>query len=279
MIVKERENPAGGIKEKENRGISMKNKNRIRLITICISGILLTGCANQYPNLSLTEADKKLVANYASGILMSYNAGSNMRVLSGIEYEIAQAEETARLEQEARRQQLAQQHEQEKTAAAEERTETAAEGDGSGTQVEVPSVPAIEDMGSFLSLTDSSISYQYYEVLDSYVGTQEASAMAMDAGAGKKLLVAHFGVSNNSDQVSHLDILSQDIDFALTAGGERIQAEFTLLLNDLSMYKGDLEPGASLDTVLVFEITEEQAAASPLQILVTAAGGEGSINL
>ncbi len=241
MINKELENTAEKWQNK-NRWIRMNKKNRIRLITVCMSGILLTGCANQYPNLSLNEADKKLVANYASSVLMSYNAGSNMRVLSGTEYEIAQAEETARLEKEERRRQLAEEHEQKNEVSSETNTEAengSEGGNGGEVTAEIPSVPSIEDMGSFLSLADYSISYQYYEVLDSYTGSQESSAMAVDAGAGKKLLVAHFGVSNHSDQVNHLDILSQDIDFSLTAGSETIQAEFTLLLNDLSMYKGD----------------------------------------
>ena len=260
----------------------MNKKNLRRVISICMFSFLLTGCAQQYPNLSLSEGDQKLVTNYAVGILMKYNAGSNMRVLSGAQLEIAQIEETARLEKEARRQQLADEY-----AAGKKNDENASQDStittvGSGGEVSESSVAAVStigDLGSFLSMPDYSITYQYYEILDSYVSTEDHSAMALEAGDGKRLLIAHFAVTNNGAEAAHLDVLSQDIDFRLVTGTKEVPAEFTLLLNDLSMYKGDVEAGSTLDTVLVFEVTDEEAAVGGLQILVSMGSSEGSINL
>ena len=45
------------------------------------------------------------------------------------------------------------------------------------------------------------------------------------------------------------------------------------------MYKGEIEAGATIDTVLVFEISEEQVSPSQLELTVSLGEQKGTINL
>lgn len=252
----------------------MKKKSLFSAALVCSLGLLLTGC-NQGQGLTLTEQDQQLVTEYAVSVLMKYNAGSNMRVLSGQELLQAETEEQARQDREARRQQLAEEYQ-----GSQQAEETVSgSGTAAGSDSESETIANIEDLGSLMALDQITITYQNYEITDSYGEPDEEIMMAMDAAEGKSLLVAHFTVTNHSSETSHLDVLSQDGKFRLKADGKTLQAEYTLLLNDLSMYKGDLEAGASIDTVLIFEVSGEQEAAESLELIVSMGEQSGRITL
>ncbi|MBQ9991527.1 MAG: hypothetical protein IJP31_11420 [Lachnospiraceae bacterium] len=252
----------------------MKKKSLFAVMLACSLGLALTGCS-QSQELTLSEQDQQLVTEYAVNVLMKYNAGSNMRVLSGQELLQAEAEEQARLEREAKRQQLAADYQD-----SQQTQETVSGSSTSaGSTSEAETIATIEDLGNFMALDQIAITYQNYEITDSYQEPDGMGMMAIDAGNGKSLLVAHFTVSNNSGETRHLDVLSQNGKFRLKADSKAVQSEYTLLLNDLSMYKGDIEAGASLDTVLIFEVSQEQAAAESLELIISMDGQDGSITI
>lgn len=254
----------------------MKKKNLLAAVFICSLSLMMAGCKEQEVALSLTEEEQQLVAGYAASVLMKYNAGSNMRVLSGAQLEQAQIEDQARKEKEARRQQLAEEYRN----SQQENPQIVGGSDTTGGQKgTVETTPTIQDLGSFLALDNFTISYQNYEVTDSYGQPDQGLMMAMDATEGNKLLVAHFSVTNNSGEMQQLDVLSLGGKFRLKADGKTIQSQYTLLLNDLSMYKGQIEAGGTIDTVLVFEISEQQEAAERVELIVSLNGQQGSISL
>ncbi|MGN0306584.1 MAG: hypothetical protein ACI4DN_00055 [Lachnospiraceae bacterium] len=254
----------------------MKRRNIFAAVCICSLGLALTGCGdlNVGQELTMTEEEQKLVTEYAANILMKYNAGSNMRVLSGRELLLAEAQEEAQKEQEEKRQQLAEEYQNSQGT----KNVTTVSGNSSLGSSEAE-MTAIEDLGSFFAFDSLSIVYQDYEITDSYGQGDEEIMMAMDATAGKKLLVAHFAVTNNSSETVQLDVLSREGKFRLKADGTTLQSQYTLLLNDLSMYKGDIEAGAVVDTVLIFELSQEQAEAESLSLLITLGDQRGSITL
>ena len=259
----------------------MKKRNLFLAALICSLGLSIAGCGNQ--ELTLTENEQQLVAEYAASVLMQYNAGSNMRVLTGKRLELAETEEQARKEQEAKRQQAAMEYQNGRGTASATTTTTTTVGGAEGivtSTTAVQNVTAIEDLGNFFAADGFSITYQNYEVTDSYADPQEGDLMmSMDATAGRKLLVAHFSVTNNSREAAMLDVLSLGGKFRLKIDGETLQSQYTLLLNDLSMYKGEIEAGATIDTVLVFEISEEQVSPSQLELTVSLGEQKGTINL
>ncbi|MCI6811335.1 MAG: DUF5067 domain-containing protein [Lachnospiraceae bacterium] len=253
----------------------MKKKKLLVAAIICSFGLTMAGCGGQELTLSLTEEEQKLVSGYAASVLMKYNVGSNMRVLSGEELTQAEIAEQAQKEKEARRQQLAEEYRN-----AEQVSQTTSSMNTSGSQSGTgETIAAIEDLGNFMALEDFSITYQNYEVTDSYGQMDDGLMMAMDATAGNKLLVAHFSVTNNTGEVRELDILSMGGRFRLTVDGKTLQSQYTLLLNDLSMYKGQIEAGVTMDMVLVFEISQEQEAAESMELIVNLNGQKGSIVL
>ena len=73
----------------------MKKSKIIFFLIICILVTVLTGCSKKEAEdivsieveeenmFGLTESEQMMYAEYAAGVLMKYNAGSNMRVLEG----------------------------------------------------------------------------------------------------------------------------------------------------------------------------------------------------
>ncbi len=261
----------------------MKKRNYLIAALICSLSLSLAGCGSQ--ELNLTESEQKLITEYAASILMQYNAGSNMRILTGRELELAEAEEQVRLEQEARRQQAALEYQNAGGEAGTTTTTTVGGAEGMVTSTAAgDNVAAISDLGNFFATeglsAGFSITYQNYEVTDSYSDPQEGDLMmAMDATPGKKLLVVHFSVTNNNGEAALLDVLSLGGKFRLKIDGETILSQYTLLLNDLSMYKGTIEAGATMDAVLVFEISEAQSAPGELELSVALGEQRGVIRL
>lgn len=243
----------------------MKFMKKIKISAILLAtmmAVLLTGCNKEGTEVSgeeLTEAgmtreQQQMYAEYAAGVLMKYNAGTNMRVLEGRQLVRAEEEENAKKEQQAKREQAAAEYEQ---GNQPESSSTDGDADGSET---AETVAYVEDMGNLLGMEPFSIVYMGYEVTESYPSeASEEMFMAMDATAGNTLLVAKFAVTNTGSDTQTFDMLAKQGKFRVNVNGETIGAQYTLLLDDLSMYKEDIEAGATVDTVLIFEIPQEHA--------------------
>lgn len=255
----------------------MKKRNFILAVLMCFLGTSITGCSEQ-ELITLTEGEQQIVAEYAASVLMQYNAGSNMRVLTGKKLAQAEAKDQARKEQEARRQQAIMDYQS--ANGTKKMTTVGPDGAVTTTTPGENSVAVIEDLGSFFAVDGFSITYQNYEVVDTYADSHEENMMmAMDATTGNKLLVVHFAVTNNNGEAALLDVLSLEGKFRLKADGETFQSQYTLLLSDLSMYKGEIAGGATVDTVLVFEIPEELSAPGSLELVVSLGEQKGTISL
>ena len=84
--------------------------------------------------------------------------------------------------------------------------------------------------------------------------------MAMDAREGKVFLVTKFSVTNISGRTENFNMFSKQGKFRISMDGERYKSQYTLLLDDLSMYKGDIDAGETIDMVLIFEIPQSAAS-------------------
>lgn len=248
---------------------------KIRLFAFCIISMVaftLSACskkeeiveepievvASEEVNMfGLTDEEQKMYAEYAAGILMKYNAGTNNRVLEGQKLIQQEAKEKAAREQALRREQLAAEYEEgKKTNKKENTSSSSSNGSSSGIS---SGVNYISDMASVAGMNDFSIRYIGCEITDSYPKSGDDLFMAMDATTGKVLLVAEFEVTNNSAETKNFDMFSNQGKFKLKINGKNYKSQYTLLLNDLSMYKGQLEANESVDTVLIFEIPQTEA--------------------
>ncbi len=80
---------------------------------------------------------------------------------------------------------------------------------------------------------------------------------ALESAPGMELLVLTFGITNNNPDRSKCDVLNSDAGFRLLINGsEKVQAQKTMLLNDLGTFSEDIEGYGVSEAVLVFEIAE-----------------------
>ena len=264
----------------------MKKSKIIFFLIICILVTVLTGCSKKEAEdivgveveeenmFGLTGSEQMMYAEYAAGVLMKYNAGSNMRVLEGQQLINQEKKEQAAREQEERRQQLAAEYEANKknNSNKNETSNSGGFGDSSGER----GVSYISDMSVATGTDAFSIIYDGYEITDVYPNSGDDLFMAMDARAGKVFLVTKFSVTNNSGQTETFDMFSKQGKFRLNMNGERYKSQYTLLLDDLSMFKGDVEVGETINTVLIFEIPESAVANVNDMVLSITVDGETS---
>lgn len=259
-------------------------KNKLGfLLIICVASMMFVGCNKKEIEVvtgseieeenmfGLTESEQKMYAEYAAGVLMKYNAGSNVRVLEGQKLIDQEIKEQAAREQEERRQQLAAEYE-----ANKKNNSNKNENSSSGSSSAGNSVSYINDMSVATGMDAFSIVYDGYEITDTYPNSGDDLFMAMDARDGKVFLVTKFAVTNIGGQTENFNMFSKQGKFRLNMNGERYKSQYTLLLDDLSMYKGDVEAGETIHTVLIFEIPEDVAANTNDMVLSISVDGTKS---
>ena len=270
----------------------MSRNKLVPFLIICMCSAMLVGCNKEEEEIvaetvieteeenvfGLTESEQKMYAEYAAGVLMKYNAGSNMRVLEGQTLAKQEAKEEAAREQAARREQLAAEYEANKSQS--NKTDNQTSGSNSSGSSQGSSVSYISDMAVATGMNLFTITYSGYEIADTYPSSGEDALLAIDAGQGKSLLITKFLVSNISGQTENFDMFSKQPKFKVNLNGANYKSQYTLLLDDLSMYKGDIEAGAIVDTVLVFEIPESVASnLGDMVLSVTTEDGTSSMQL
>ena len=225
-----------------------RNKNIVCGALLCTMMLSMTACGNEIPDL--TEEESQRVGEYAAVTLLKYDANNRSRL---VDPEMV----IAKLEKEAAR---------EAAKAAQE--EAKAEETGSTGTTEVTMPTAQEDitasMEDFFGLPEGvSITYEDYMVTDSYPedgATDEY--FALDASAGKKLLVLRFRLTNGTEQEEKIDLLNTNSRYIITVNDSiRANALTTMLPNDMSTYAETLEPGQDQELVLLLEVNEDVAGA------------------
>ncbi|MDD3204362.1 MAG: hypothetical protein PHS74_01295 [Lachnospiraceae bacterium] len=223
----------------------MNNRRKIAIITVSAI-ICLTGCQTAtIPDM--TEEETSLVAQYAANIVLANNKNYDTGIATQEEIEKADAK-------------LARQRQREAEAKeAEKKNEETSDTSTAGKSESVVTENA--DIAQFLGLSNVTITYQSYEICDSYPhDTSDDTFFAMDATAGNKLLVAKFTMQNHSTEDQDIDILYQYPLFRISVNGnDNNNALTTLLLDDLSTFKDTLTADESREVVLVTEIKEEES--------------------
>lgn len=269
--------------------VCMKKNIFISFLIICTLSTMLIGCGKKEEEMiavveneeedmfGLTESEQKMYAEYAAGALMKYNAGTDMRILEGQTLVNQEAKEQAEREQAAKREQLAAEYEANKKNNSNKNDASASSSSsGSSGSSEGSGVNYISDMSQATGTDAFSIIYDGYEITDSYPNSGDDILMAMDATSGKLLMVTKYKVTNISGQTENFDMFSKQGKFKLNLNGKSYKSQYTLLLDDLSMYKGDLEAGETMEGVLIFEIPETEA--SNINEMVLSITVDGNVN-
>lgn len=230
----------------------MKGKKAKRFIIPCLISCLLTGCGNVIPEL--TEEEASLIATYAADTLLENSREKTSRLMD------TEAETTRLAELAEKVEKL------KKKQAAEEENETPeAGGSPAGSAVAVESV---ESIAEFIGLDGFQVSYDGYEIKKSYQVDEGAEwEPAFDASSGKSLLIIKLKVTNISGAPAVADVLSKDMLFSINgSGGINGMALVTMLLNDFTYAKDELEAGESRQYVLITQIDENITEAGTLTL-------------
>lgn len=218
-------------------------RNIIKMGTVLVAAAMLfAGCGN--PMVSLTEDEEAIVVNYSAGILAKHNSFQQEGMTAVYpEEESEETEETDETEEtEEEKEDKNKNPQKPEEQAAEESPE---EGSGQLTLTEALAVPGIE------------FSYHDYSTTDNY---SQGDFFSLNASPGKVYLLLNVNMTNTGSKAAECDILAKKPTFILSLNGEAgISNEMTMLTNDLSVYKGTLDPGQTEATVLLFEVAKESA--------------------
>lgn len=236
------------------KGIGIKMKRQvISSAVILLTAALATGCGNAIP--SLNDQQQELVVEYAAGIVRKYDQNHESKL---VELTLEQEAEMTAPEEEIPENPTTDEKENADMDQQEEALEEVTVIDNTQELADV----SIE---SFLNLDSVKITYTGCETYDFYPeeGEEDELYFVMNATEGNKLLVLKFLTENISGAETTLDIGQSETRFTLMVNGERKNALTTMLLNELAHYQGTLAPGESTELVLICEIANEQADATP----------------
>lgn len=259
-----------------------------------VSAIMLTGCADSMPEMTAEQSG--IVAEYAAGLLLKYSPRYEYMLVSEDELKAAlnqrELEEQLAVESSAAPETSAAEETKESKEPVEEETADAGnEGDNPNgeeaavSDTEVPEqqfADADADLVLELGLDEKvSLRYQSFEICDSY--PQNADGFSgVDAAEGKKLLVMHFDVENDTDEAAECALYNYSIRIKATVNDE-IKAnakDNPMLPNDMASYEGEIKPGEKADLAAVAEIAEmSDEDITSLVISISSSKGSSTIKV
>ena len=223
----------------------MKMKNIAALALGVCMAVILCGCdSSEMDRYSDTEKD--LMAEYAAGKIIKYRNGGVGTTQDFSEddpvWQQAITEETV--------DDVADEDEQDIPMA-----EVTGVEDVSGLSP-VETTPVLEDIAKTIGVDDFDVSYAGYEVADIYPEESgDVLSFSMQAAEGKKLMVLHYNITNNTGADALCDVLDCNVKFRLLINDtKRINQQMTILLNELKSYYDNIAAGDTVDAVLVFEV-------------------------
>lgn len=144
-------------------------------------------------------------------------------------------------------------------------------------QTEMPQTDTGSTLNEALDLGVISAECIKKELCKTY---QQEGYYAVDAEAGKQLLVLTVNLTNTASQALHIDILAMTPSFHVSINDmKKIPAQTTILLNDLGTYQSDIAAGATNETVLLFQVPDSVEEISNIKLYVTMNGSQYTVNL
>lgn len=250
-------------------------RNVCRVMGILLLGVMLCGCNVDIPDL--TEEESALITEYATNLIVKHSELSDRNLLSSTELEMGIQQEAEARELKIKADEIADAYLNKDIAKIEGLDSESEDGEaGSSSQtVATPSYTVSE----FFEQNDFWVEYSAYELCDSYPD-DEGVFMAMDATPGHQLCVIKFQVQNVSASEQEFDMFSQKGRFTLLTGdGKKLSAQSTMLLNDLSTYKGTIAANAAEEMVLIFEVEDGVSQMDSMQLVMKNGSGDNTIVL
>lgn len=252
---------------------------------LAVSAVMFTGCIDSMPEMTQEQTD--MVAEYAAGLLLKYSPNYNYMLVS--DDELAAALNQKALEE----QMMAAETEQESEETVEEKpqeTETTVEQtpaeETPEDASEVVPIGMLADSGTDLVMElgfaeKVSLRYQSFEICDSY--PQNASGYSgVDAAEGKKLLVMHFDLANDTDETVDCQLFDYSMRIRVTVNDSMTASaeDMPMLPDDMISYGGTLEAGEIVDVTAVAQIEElSDSDITSLMLQISSSSGSCSVKI
>lgn len=207
--------------------------------TVAILILTLTGCGSQIPNM--TEEQREAISEYAVQLLLKYDTNETSRLVD-LET-LVQEPETTKPPQPSATQPPAGMDEVEDTPVIDL------------TGEETGSVGNIHDA---LGL-DENISIEYVACRTEKQCVDELSEeLVIEAAEGKVLFVCDLALINDGAGKQSVDMLRDNIQYALRLDDIQLNCMVTMLSNDLTTYLGILDSDQSEKLMVITEVEQEK---------------------
>lgn len=254
--------------------LSMKRKIAT-LLCLCAS-LALTGCSLvDYPEL--TEEETNLVTEYAAGLVLKYDTSiSSGSLLKDSDLEKEEAKEAERRAKEEAYKAAA-----EKYLANSSKAKSESDSSSSEQAAVAETAPEVSNPSSFYGMDEFQVSYTGYSLTESYPEDgRDDFFMALDATDGNQLCVVKFNVVNTSAEEADFDMFSKNGSFYIVIdGNNKVYSQPTLLLDDMSTYKGKLAPGEYNEMVLIFEVPDGTTSIGSMSLTMKNGDSKGTMKL
>ena len=181
--------------------------------------MLLFGCGNQIPDL--TEEEESMIVTYASDLLMQYSPNHDTRLIP-----------------------IEKQQENEVDIPLDESSE-------------IENLKETQETTSFL-IESIQITYQGYEVLETYEDKNNHGISEITASKGKDLYVFHFSLKNLKDASYLLDMSLENIDCQIYKDFQKVYPLIGILSNNLFCFKDTFAPREEKEAVLIVQIKKDE---------------------
>lgn len=249
-------------------------KNRLAAGALAFAvSITACGCGEQV--YEMTDEEEAAVVHYSAHAVTKFNKRQSegikdVALLKAIQEQQEKEAEKLR-EQEGQEQKQEQQQQEEKNPSG---TSAAAPSGEVDSQPEEKYV----SLGKALGLGGVSAVYRGYELVSAY---QASQSYMVRANSGNELLVVHVNLKNGGSKTAECNILSKMPSFRLSVNGELdVNADTTILLNDLGTYQGKIKPGKKARTVLIFQVKKGAVKSiDKMDLEVTVKGSSSKVSL
>lgn len=215
--------------------------------------LFFSGCGK---SVELTDEESAIISQYAASLLLEYD----------VNYESPLKEE------------IKVQEEIQEETVTEEKQEPVSEEEQQGMETETPEETVTEktektkgSLTEVFGIDGIEVVYKECQFATSYPNNGNGSGgFMMTAERGQKLAILKFAVTNTSAQPQTCNILAGIPTFKATINGESAPARMTILLEDLSTTCEEIAPGATVEKILICQVSEGLSEnVEQLEILTT----------
>jgi len=136
------------------------------------------------------------------------------------------------------------------------------------TSVEAENTASVKSsMDEAIGDNKVEVKYKSYKTYTSF--PKNSKYFSVDAAEGNELIVITFELENQSTKEKVIDLITKDINYQLKISNETLYKPLlTFLTNDIQFLNITLEPNATTEAVLVFEISDK-ANKDEIDLIIT----------